>query len=217
MPNTPNDTGSEIVIANEKPLNQTQAKNLREIIAMDFRDLEAEVKLSVDKQLNARLKTIAAQYGTDAELEEATREVHAMLASFRAQAEEARQRWAEKNIRASSTIGNGTPLWSLAANPSCLVRSGHTEAKARAHDAATRLKQMAIATINRNKSIAERSILLQTLSGAAASELLSDVPTVGELMDMVMERLGTEGMDEIQELMGSIPDQPEPERKALDV
>lgn len=187
----------------EKPLNQTQLKNLRELVAGDFSELKGKVARDIDKRLKRKLDEIEEKYKDVANLEEARER----LVNAQRQAEDALRKVVNKVTEdgklAFVSVG-GNPIatpFDVDVNVDRLRQVGKNEEVNKAKGAAQELKQAAFRVIDREERDIQRLCLLQAITSSAATTIINDLPKPEDVMPLIGAELMAESEEEMIELM----------------
>lgn len=187
----------------EKPLNQTQLKNLRELVQGDFHDLEQEVMSEIDRRHRAKVAEIEDQFRQTADLDKAREKARDEVRKA-----EDRLRTALEKILDNESLalapdryGNNDTLdahLTVTFNPSKIQQKGRDEAIQKANEAKYALEMAAKRVMNREQRAIDRQCLLQGISAHGAHELIRDLPEASDILPLVsaeMQMKESEAMD----------------------
>lgn len=200
----------------EKPLNQTQLKNLRELVSGDFEELRAKVTRDIDKRLGKKKEEIEEKYKDVANLEEAREK----LIQAKREAEDALREVVSEITRDGKLAfltHSGTPVavpFDVEVNHEALRQVGKKDELNRAENAARELKTAAIRIISREERSIQRLCLLQAITSSAATTIINDLPKPEDVMPLVGAELMAESENEMMLLMSE--DEVERSRAALE-
>lgn len=194
----------------EKPLNQTQLKNLRELVQGDFRDLGEEVTAEINRRHRAKVSEIEERYRETADLDKARK-------MLRNEASKARERLVKKVEEILNKDGfaarrnaSAEKLVTLDVDVDEIVQDGKDEELRKANDARSALTTAANRVMNREQRAIDRQCLLQGISAAGAHELIRDLPQAADILPLVsaeMQMKESEAMDllmsDVKSLEGS--------------
>ena len=186
----------------EKPLNQTQLKNLRELVNGDFRDLQEEVAAEIDRRYRAKVAEIEEEYAKTADLDKA-----------RDKARDEVRKAEDKLVAALEKILNNPSLTlesrygesksvagsvEVSFDADRIKQKGKDEAIKKADQAKHALEMAARRVMNREQRAVDRQCLLQGISAYGAHELIRDLPEAADILPLVsaeMQMKESEAMD----------------------
>lgn len=185
----------------DKPLNQTQVKNLKEIALGDFEDLRARVFQELDDRKEQKLKEIDERYkGFDTDAEE--EKLHQLQRKLE---DEIRQALNDLNNRGYSVQAQryGRPYTvEIGVDVHHDKRENERRKVQKAHK---NLSNRAANIINREHRATERVILLQSITSDAAMEILKDLPTAEDVLPLIASEMMTESNeDDVKTLIGDV-------------
>lgn len=193
------------IVEQEKPLNQTQLKNLRELVDGDFGDLQQEVVDEIDRRLRTRLEQIDEQFRANADLEKARKVLRDDVARTKERLVNKVAKQTEKNgIELLSNSGRSIApeeIVQVSIETNRLKQKGRDEARNKAQEAADTLKQTARRVIAREQRQVDRQCLLQGISATGAHELIRDLPEAADILPLVSAEMATKESDAMSELM----------------
>lgn len=181
----------------EKPLNQTQLKNLRELVNGDFCDLTEEVMNEIERRHRAKVNEIEERYKETADLDKARK-------ALRDDAHRTYQRIVEKVRKTLEedgfTAGNRSAeaLVTVNVNTDWIVQDGKDEEIRKANAAKYALEMAAKRVLNREQRAIDRVCLLQGISTVGAHEIIRDLPEAADILPLVsaeMQMKESEAMD----------------------
>lgn len=172
----------ENAITREKPLNQTQLKNLREVVSGDFQDLQEQVRVEVNRRAEAKKEEIRERYRDVASLEEARQKVTDLVRKFEDEVEELKE---EIRGTESLTIKEGRLIIQVTGSPDSIKQEGLHEELAKIGRAADDVVQTANRVLAREKRTVDRQCLLQGISAFNAHQLINDLPTAEDILPLV--------------------------------
>lgn len=192
----------------ERPLNQTQLKNLERLVVGDFTDLKATVTAEIETRLNKRLQAIEVQYANEdglnkartklielgRKMEDQLRAHHAKLVSEGFSLGPKADRYGNRISTASIAVSTGADGLQVA---------GKSEALSRAKAAAQRLQNSATRVLASNERKVLRLVLLQGISAQAALELINDLPEADDILSLVQQEMEANQSEDVEELFGN--------------
>jgi hypothetical protein len=199
MPDTDKDKapGTAVERANvEKPLNQTQMKNLERIVMGDFDELESRLKRELDKKHAERIRSINDRYGDDNTLREARLGCERLGNDLREQINAFMESLAEQNLKPKRY----NAVISVTISPANLELVGHGEAINKAQTAYQRLQNIVRERMASYRRMATRKLLLQTVHPQSTSAILDDMPGYEEVVRQIMRALEEDGSADLDEL-----------------
>ena len=191
--------GNGLVV--DRPLNQTQVKNLTTIVEGDMANLQAKVKEDIDRRLRQRLTEIEAQYGATTGWEQWQAKYTKLADDFRKQIAAIEQQVVQAGFQASGpgiTVTTSGGMY----NASFWKREGADEAAKRVRNAAQLMNEAVARIVARETHKVKRAILLQSLPGGpSAIEILSDLPSADDLLELIRAELAEKDADLVAELL----------------
>jgi hypothetical protein len=191
---------STMAIPEEKPLNQSQIKNLRELVHGDFQDLHIQVEDEIERRLKARLDEIEEKFSKTESLEaaqerlrQAGREAEDRLRSLVSEL-------TKGDIEVETTRYNKS-IVAVEVDVDLLVQKGRGQAENKANAAASRLKTTAYRLLAREQRGIERTVLLQGITSGSAQQILDDMPASEDVMTLIAGEMQMVSEDDIKALI----------------
>lgn len=185
----------------DKPLNQVQVKNLKEIAAGDFEDLRSRVFQELDDRKDQKLKEIDERYkdfDTDAEEEKLHQLGRKLEDEIRAALNDLKQR----GYKIRPERYNREYTVSIDVDVHHEQRDTERSNVIQAH---RNLLNRAKKIIDREHRATERIILLQSITSDAAMEILNDLPTAEDVLPLIASEMMSESdEDDVKTLIGDI-------------
>lgn len=193
---------STTIATTEKPLNQTQLRNLQELVAGDFSDLSRESLAMINQRASRRKEAIIKSYDDttkrEAEMNEAiTRYCEEEQARINAVV----LKMIEESGGASTTE---RPVTVAMRQPAKIANDMAAELTA-LDNATGRLREQSNIVIARERRAIERSILLQGIVASAAQTIINDLPKIEDVLGLVAESTAATHADDIRIVLGLEP------------
>lgn len=184
----------------DKPLTPTQQKNLEKILEGDFADLREQTAYEINRQLDARLAEIDAEFGDTKKLKAAKDKL--LKAAVKAQA--ALDKVAEE-IEATGVIFprreyHANKMYALTTHADSLIVEGKDDARYKAQHAADSIKSTAALVINRRHREAQRQVLLSGISAPAAADIVNSMPNAADIIGEVRAEVAVNNEADLDEL-----------------
>lgn len=183
----------------EKPLNQSQLKNLKELVGGDFYDLRVTLETEVDNRLSRKEEAINTRYDEQADLGKARQKLvdearkaedklRALVDKFKEQGIEVRE-------------DRYTKLVAVSVQTEFLTQTGRAKELQAARRAAERMKNHIARVLSREERGIQRMVLLQGIGATGALELIRDLPAPEDILAMVAAELQATASDDLKTLM----------------
>ncbi len=186
-----------VAVTREKPLNQTQLKNLRELVSGDFADLHQEVYAEIERRHRAKINEIEERYKDMANLDKARKELRDDMAKTYERLVAKVQKVLDKDgFTAGHLSAEG--LVAVSIKVDSIVQDGKDEEIRKANEAKYALEMAAKRVLNREQRAVDRQCLLQGISAFGAHELIRDLPEAADILPLVsaeMQMKESEAMD----------------------
>lgn len=196
----------------DKPLNQTQLKNLQQLVAGDFEDLRTHILTDIDNRKSRRLQEVAAEYEDTTPVEKARQK----LIDAQRKAEDAVNKAINDALKDPKVqVAPGYSVFGGIKLALDAIRlAGRKEALDGVEKASVRLKNTAIRILNAQERQVQRQVLLQGITAVGAQELIRDLPQREDIVALVELELSMgEGSDDIAALMPTSKPERQPAKK----
>lgn len=183
-----------------KPLNQTQVRNLTKILEGDFDSLLFGIQQMIRAKHTQRTKEIAAKYGDDDALTATRRECEELGNELNLRIRE----WEDTLVPKGIQCTRGAAL-EVRQNSYHLHYIGNDHALTQVNKARDNLMRMATDYVQQLKRQAERTVLVASVTGSVATNLLGEIPSASDALEAVLAQLEEHGGDDVQMLVGDQP------------
>lgn len=181
----------------ERPMNQTQLKNLQKLVDGDFTDLHAQVSRFIRGLRDKRLAELQKKY----EPIESSQKAQELLNQFQAKADAELTGLAAKLGKLGFRFRPGYGP-DMRVRRDYLEQVGFSEEQSKINQAANRVTQAANDVIGAEHRKVNRVVLLQGVTGEKAQSILDAMPSVESVMEQVKEAL-TEYQEDLNTLNGN--------------
>lgn len=188
---------STTVALPERPMNQTQLKNLQKLVDGDFGDLQAQVSRFIRGLRDKRLAEIQKKY----EPIESNQKAQELLNQFQAKMDTEMANLGTKLAKLGFRFRPGYGI-DLRVRRDYLEQVGLSEEQKKINQAAQRVSGAANDVIGAEHRKVNRVVLLQGVTGEKAQSILDAMPSVESVMEQVKEAL-TEYQEDLNTLNGN--------------
>ena len=194
------EAGKALATVSEKPLNQAQVKNLREIVEGDFDDLRESILVDISNRASKKQEEVTERYSKQADLSDARKKLRKIADDAQKKADDL-----------LNSVQNGElgikvdgPQWrvfKVECNEDKLTQEGLGRELRKIDSAKHRLLHVLDVVINREVRSFTRTILIQSLPGSGAMEIISDQPSKEDMMALIAAELAKNNQDDLEVLM----------------
>lgn len=189
-------------VVDNKPMNQTQLKNLQKLVDIDFNELHSQVIGDIHLRASKRKEQIeAAHSAKDPGLSKMQKKVAAWEEKVRTDAGALQAEMNESGFG----LPNGAVLHIPSPASYSIVRLNKNEELLRVRRAESRLTEIASNLMGREKRKIDRVILLQGITGAGAQSIIDDMPELRDIFALVQAEMQNHE-DDVVELLGDVDD-----------
>lgn len=183
----------------EKPLNQSQLKNLKELVGGDFTDLRITLDTEVDNRLSKKEEAINAKFDKEADLGKAQQKLKDEARKAEDKLRALVEKFKEQGIEVATNRYHS--VVEVSVQPEYLTQTGREKELRAAKDAAYRMKNHIIRVLSREERAIQRMVLLQGIGATGALELVRDLPEPADILTMVAAELQASASDDLKTLM----------------